>query len=267
MLCPRHTHPTQALLFPHLVILLLALASTTIPSAHAVLSQASNPFPPLHLVNHNYDNLSYRAATRCGAYESTLVTNVPGGQPVVSFLGLRFGGPLTPYNRWRLPPPAACFSPATLTKATEWASPCVQIKGQEGVEDCLYLNVFVPEERAATLPEIYQDPDGRADEGELLPVIVYIHGGGLVEGSPRGLPLWDVAGADAEGTGGGPVVVVSIQYRLGLFGWLALEELSLEEEEEGEGEEGGRYRSGNYGLLDQQLALQWYVCREGKREI
>lgn len=123
----------------------------------------------------------------------------------------------------------------------------------------MYLNVFVPEERAATLPEIYHEPDGRVDEGELLSVIVYIHGGGLLEGSPQGLPLWDVAGADAEGTGGGPVVVVSIQYRLGLFGWLALEELSLEEEEGVEGGEGGRYRSWNYGLLDQQLALQWYV--------
>ena len=218
-------------------------------------------------MNHNYDNASYRAATRCGAYESTLVSNVPGGQPVVSFLGLRFGGPLTPDNRWQAPPPAACSSPATVTKATEWPSPCVQIKGQEGIEDCLYLNVFVPEERAAMLPEIYEVPDGRVDEGELLPVIVYIHGGGLLEGSPQGLPLWDVAGADPEGTGGGPMMVVSIQYRLGLFGWLALEELSVvEEEEKGrEGGVGGRYRSGNYGLLDQQLALQWYVRRRGER--
>lgn len=87
-----------------------------------------------------------------------------------------------------------------------------------GEEDCLRLNVFVPQSLAARLPHTYHNPDERLADADLLPVIVYIHGGGLVEGASAGLPLWDVAGADPVGTGGGPAVVVSFHYRLG--GWI-----------------------------------------------
>jgi para-nitrobenzyl esterase len=73
--------------------------------------------------------------------------------------------------------------------------------------------------------------------------MVYIHGGGLMAGSGQ----WEPLDALASHSGPNGVVVVAMNYRLNAFGWLVLEELSKEN--------GGT--SGNYGLLDQQLALAW----------
>lgn len=186
---------------------------------------------------------TFRAATRCGAYETTMVAPVEGGQPVALFVGLRFTDPLTPAHRWQPPPPLFCAEGASadVIKAMDWGPRCLQYNGAisvgwskhtrpsaqshgdritipttgEGEEDCLKLNVHVPQALAARLPQTYQNPDERLEDADLLPVIVYIHGGGLVEGGSAGLPLWDVAGADPAGTGGGPAVVVSFHYRLG----------------------------------------------------
>jgi para-nitrobenzyl esterase len=93
-------------------------------------------------------------------------------------------------------------------------------------EDCLYLNVWT----AAT------------SANERRPVMVWIHGGGLIVGSPTTLST-DGAALAKKG-----VVVVSVNYRLGVFGFLAHPELS---------QESPRHASGNYGLLDQLAALQW----------
>ena len=93
-------------------------------------------------------------------------------------------------------------------------------------EDCLYLNVWTPA-RPGT---------------ERLPVMVWIYGGGFQAGSasePR---------QDGEKLAGKGVVVVSFNYRLGVFGFLAHPELT---------KESGHNTSGNYGLLDQIAALQW----------
>jgi para-nitrobenzyl esterase len=96
----------------------------------------------------------------------------------------------------------------------------------EANEDCLYLNVWAPETSSA-------GP---------LPVMVWIHGGGFVAGSasePR---------QDGERLAEKGVVVVGINYRLGVFGFLAHPELTRESEHDA---------SGNYGLLDQVAALKW----------
>jgi para-nitrobenzyl esterase len=93
-------------------------------------------------------------------------------------------------------------------------------------EDCLYLNVWTPARSA--------------DEG--LPVMVWIYGGGFQAGSasePR---------QDGERLAGKGVVVVSMNYRLGVFGFLAHAELTKESE---------HGASGNYGLMDQTAALRW----------
>ena len=90
-------------------------------------------------------------------------------------------------------------------------------------EDCLYLNVFTPN----------LDPSAR------LPVIVWIHGGGNVDGEAPG---YDGSKLAADGK----TVVVTLQYRLNLMGWFAHPALDDE----------GHY-FGNYGILDQQAVLKW----------
>lgn len=93
-------------------------------------------------------------------------------------------------------------------------------------EDCLYLNVYAPEHA----------------EDELLPVMVWIHGGGYDHGHASEMEF-NASKLAAQG-----IIVVCIQYRVNLFGFLALPELS-EESENGV--------SGNYGTLDQIKALEW----------
>jgi para-nitrobenzyl esterase len=92
-------------------------------------------------------------------------------------------------------------------------------------EDCLSLNVWTP------------GPDGRS-----RPVLVWLHGGGFTSGSGS-LPLYDGSALARRGD----VVVVTLNYRLGILGWLALPALAEEE--------GGV--AGNFGLLDQIAALEW----------
>jgi para-nitrobenzyl esterase len=98
-------------------------------------------------------------------------------------------------------------------------------KEMDTSEDCLYLNVWTPRLRA----------------GAKLPVMVWIHGGGNVEGSQEWPPLAPALAAHG-------VVVVTINYRLGVLGYLAHPELSAESPD---------HISGNYGLLDQMAALRW----------
>ena len=92
-------------------------------------------------------------------------------------------------------------------------------------EDALYVNVWKP-----------------AGEAEGLPVLVYIHGGSLQTGQP-----W-FADYSGEGLARQGLIVVNMGYRLGVFGYLALEELAAESE---------NGTTGNYGLLDQIKALEW----------
>ena len=92
-------------------------------------------------------------------------------------------------------------------------------------EDCLYLNVWTPAKTAS----------------EKIPVIVWIHGGGYTGGSTS-IPMYDGTGYAKKG-----VVLVSLAYRLGPYGFMASPELS---KESGHG-------SGAYGILDLVAGLQW----------
>ncbi|EPX60330.1 putative carboxylesterase [Cystobacter fuscus DSM 2262] len=147
-----------------------------------------------------------------------------------AFLGIPFAQPPTGERRWRAPEPAAAWS--TPRDASRFGSPCPQADMRNGKpiegtsEDCLTLNVWTP----ALEP---QKP---------APVMVYIHGGAFTLGSSRD-ELYDGSALAHAG-----VVVVSMNYRLGALGFLAHPALGAGAPAES---------SGNYGLMDQRLALEW----------
>jgi para-nitrobenzyl esterase len=163
------------------------------------------------------------AVTSQGALRGTQV----GGFD--EFLGVPYAAPPVGALRWQAPRPAARWS--GVRAATAFAPHCAQPAtpfGQASMsEDCLYLNVFAPAGRSA----------GRR------PVMVWIHGGALVTGESDD---YDPTALVRDG-----VVVVTLNYRLGAFGFLAHPALVTRP--------GGP--SGNYGLMDQQAALRW-VRRE-----
>ncbi len=162
-----------------------------------------------------------------------LLRGIPRSAGGVQFLGIPYAQPPVGPLRWRAPLPAKPWT--GIRDAKTFASPCAQpvLEGnwnlhdaENGREDCLYLNVIVP-----AWP--VRQP---------LPVMFWIHGGANHGGSGIG-DLYN------EGTlPGHGVVVVTINYRLGIFGFLAHPELTRESP---------HHASGDYGLMDQILALHW----------
>jgi para-nitrobenzyl esterase len=144
------------------------------------------------------------------------------------FLGVPYAAPPTGSLRWKPPAPPVPWD--GVLPATVLPTPASQLRGINGPqvinEDCLYLNIYRP----AGLP-----PEAK------LPVLVWIHGGGFVDGSAN----QHDGGELAARTG---IMVVTLNYRLNVFGFLALPALSAEAEDG---------TSGNYGLLDQLAALKW----------
>ncbi len=151
---------------------------------------------------------------------------------IQAFLGIPYAAPPVGDLRWKPPAPPAKWD--GVRKATSFGSHCLQgnvygdmvFRDPGGSEDCLTLNVWRPAKTSS----------------EKLPVMVWIYGGGFV------------AGTTSEGRQDGThlaqqgVIIVSMNYRLGVFGFLVLSELA---------KESGRNSAGNYGLLDQLAALHW----------
>jgi para-nitrobenzyl esterase len=148
------------------------------------------------------------------------------------FLGIPYAAPPVGDLRWRAPMPAAKWS--GIRKAAEFGSHCMQgkvfgdmkFRDPGGSEDCLTLNVWVPAKTPAAK----------------LPVMVWIYGGGFVAGTTS------EARQDGTNLAQQGVVVVSMNYRLGIFGFFVHPELVKET---------GHNAAGNYGLMDQTAALQW----------
>lgn len=143
------------------------------------------------------------------------------------FLGLPFAAPPVGDLRWK--PPAEPVSWTGIRNALRLPDSCVQMKrkgGVEGSEDCLYLSVYRPAHLEAEAKR---------------PVLVFIHGGSNQRGSGSEYdPSEMVARAG--------LLVVTINYRLNVFGFLALPTLDAEM---------GGPASGNFGFQDQQAALHW----------
>ena len=160
------------------------------------------------------------------------------GGEVAAFLGVPFAAPPTGDDRWKPPRPAAKWEGER--QADQFAASCQQAVTPDGFgpwtreyvvqgrvsEDCLYLNVWTPAKTS----------------GDRLPVLFWIYGGGFTSGSGS-VPIYDGAALAAKG-----IIVVNVNYRVGVYGFLAHPELTAESPV---------HASGNYGLLDQLAALRW----------
>lgn len=147
------------------------------------------------------------------------------------YRGVAYATPPLGELRWREPQRLRPWS--GVRKADKFAPACMQagvsMPGETPPpvsEDCLYLNIWTPATSA----------------DERLPVIVWLHGGGYINGSAS-MPLYRGDRLAHKG-----VIVVSVAYRLGPLGFLVLPELT---------HESPHHSSGNYGLLDQIAALEW----------
>lgn len=154
-----------------------------------------------------------------------------GGIDLQAFRGIPYAAPPTGRYRWREPQPVARW--AGVRQATQFAPRCMQhlqettsFRSTAMSEDCLYLNVWAPAS------------NGNAK----LPVLVYFHGGGFQAGDAS-KARYDGANMASRG-----IVTVTVNYRLGIFGFLAHPDAARES---------GHGSTGNYGLLDQHAALRW----------
>lgn len=153
------------------------------------------------------------------------------GHSANAFLGIPYASAPVGSLRWQEPQPYAGFGPGRTINATEFGSACPQLAStlnpvSSTDEDCLFVNVYTP-------PTSFPGPS---------PVMVFVHGGLFVGGSGS-LPYSGLRLAAREG-----VIVVTLNYRLGPLGFLALEALR---------DESPVASTGNYGLQDQRAALAW----------
>jgi para-nitrobenzyl esterase len=150
------------------------------------------------------------------------------------YKGIPYAAPPVGAMRWKAPQPAAKWQ--GVREAKDFGAACMQQPYPETSiyysklgqisEDCLTLNIWT----------------GAKSATERRPVMVWIHGGALTRGSGA-TPTYDGESLAKKG-----VVLVTINYRLGIFGFFAHPALTAESE---------HHSSGNYGLLDQIAALQW----------
>ncbi|OQO08698.1 hypothetical protein B0A48_06568 [Cryoendolithus antarcticus] len=208
----------------------LGIAATTLlllPFCSAQASYPSNTTGPIV-------DLGYARYQGNTSYRANFSVDV--------FYGIRFAKAPIGNLRWQAPQDIEShndYSPAQIIDARAPSPSCVQgtpawrayasniptpvaVTGQE---DCLLLNVYVPEKPKATL----------------VPVMLMVHGGGYTQGSANGAGN---QGQAIVGTSGGDIIYVSIQYRLSIYGFLS----SAEVREDG---------VANAGLLDQRSAFNW----------
>jgi para-nitrobenzyl esterase len=161
-----------------------------------------------------------------------LVEGITDKSGIHEFRGIPYAAPPIRDLRWKPPQPVADWE--GVRQADRFAAQCMQrrvfgdmmFRNSGTSEDCLYLNVWTP----STSPD------------EKLPVLVYYYGGGFVAGDGSE-PRYDGESMAQKG-----IVVVTMSYRLGVFGFFAHPELTAES---------AHHASGNYTLMDQTQALRW----------
>ncbi len=213
----------------------LALACTATPSSAPPPAAATAAQPPAEV------SRPPAIAQPEVTVESGRLQGVAGKDASIAvFRGVPYAAPPTGERRWRPPEPPAPW--AGVRSAATFSKSCVQelqrsllpwteefMFRNDVDEDCLALNVWLP---ASALSKA----------GPPLPVLVYVHGGAFSSGSG------EVALYDGEALARKGVIVVTINYRLGPFGFFCHPELSAESPQQS---------CGNYGLLDQLSALGW----------
>jgi len=179
---------------------------------------------------------AFAAVTDPVRVEQGLLAGTNGNSPDIRvYRGVPFAAPPVDDLRWKAPEPAAKWQ--GVRKAAEFSNACWQTPYPAAAaiyqamlpglsEDCLYLNIWTPAKTAK----------------DRLPVMVWIHGGGFTRGF-AGTRSYDGEALARKGA-----IIVTINYRLGIFGFFAHPALSAES---------GHHASGNYALLDQIAALQW----------
>jgi len=171
--------------------------------------------------------------------ETGKLRGIPCGWPsITAYYGIPYAAAPVGELRWKAPQPAECWD--GVRDCARASAKCWQLGVGKGSfyerefypyeepmsEDCLYLNVWTPAQHA----------------DEKLPVIFWVHGGGFMTGYGHS------AHFDGEHFARQGVILVTVNYRLNIFGWMVHPELDAENE---------RGISGNYGLLDQIAALNW----------
>ncbi len=157
---------------------------------------------------------------------------ISADEKVRTFKGIPYAAPPIGPLRWKEPQGAKSWE--GVRRASEYGARCMQAPIYSDMvfhdngpsEDCLTLNLWMPAHPAI----------------QSLPVMVWIYGGGFLAGSSSE-PRQDAGNLSKKG-----VLVVSMNYRLGIFGYFAHPELA---------KESGRNSAGNYGLMDQLAALKW----------
>ncbi|MEP7383164.1 MAG: carboxylesterase family protein [Gemmatimonadota bacterium] len=178
------------------------------------------------------NDVAAQASERVKIPTGTLAGTLNPTTGVRAYKGIPFAAPPVGADRWRPPQPAAKWK--GVRKATSFGPRCMQrdlfgdmvFRSKGMSEDCLYLNVWTP------------NPSPSAH----LPVLVYFFGGGYVAGDGS------ESRYDGEFMAQQRIVAITVNYRLGIFGFFSHPELTRESPQ---------HASGNYELLDQVAALQW----------
>jgi len=221
--------------------LLTSAASLTV-TAQATANQGSATTAPATQPAASEAAAANASATRTATSDAAprikvangLLEGVTEASGVRSYKGIPFAAPPVGKLRWREPQPAANWT--GVLKADHFAAKGeqlpifsdMQFRASGASEDCLYLNIWQPIEAGAGKKPV--------------PVLVYFYGGGYVAGDGSEYRY------DGESMATKGIIAITVNYRLGIFGFFAHPGLT---------KESPHHASGNYGLLDQAAALKW----------